>query len=400
MKVTFFVRLFGCFIFGSLYALFVCVINSSGMRILVSPMLLAIFPSMVMGSLFYSLIGSDQYIFRSIGLSYRVLAIYIIGIGFVLFGLDPDLFHSNNMQVVFGSAVFGLGIGYLMSDWHVFLYQAIYSKKLIGLSAGVFLFSYYMMYNLFFPYSNEIVVFAGNADILFLYCCLCVILLLAIIFIDQIFLKGKKEKKSQIIVKDFTVIRRPLVLVFLLSLQISLINIMCWSWYLHESFVDGWLFTGSDGSFFQLIFLPSLPAFIVFFVLVYTWYHEDITFFILQCVLSVACLILMLLIVLGTNIGILSNILFLALVFAGIGLAFTLRYYIIMHFKGSIISIFVPISICITLFFSAMREVLVPVLPSFNLDILRWVVIICLSVSLVTSFFVMYYGKVKMRFQI
>ena len=399
MKVTFFIRLLGCFVFGSLYALFVCVINSSGMRILVSPMLLAIFPAMVMGSLFYSLIGGDKYIFRGVGLSYRVLAIYIIGVGFVLFGLDPDLFHSNSMQVVFGSAVFGLGIGYLMSDWHVFLYKAIFSKKLIGLSAGIFLLSYYIMYNLFFPYSNKILVFTGNADMLFLYCCICVIILLAIIFIDQIFLKAKKETKSEIIIKDFTVIRKPLILVFLLSFQISLINIMCWSWYLHESYLNAWLFSGDNGGFFQLIFLPSLPTFTVFFMLIYTWFHDDIIFFVMQGILFISCFILVLLLLFGLNSILLCNILFLTIVCSGLGLALTLRYYVIISFKGSIIAIFVPISICITLFFTSMREVLVPVLPSFDLITLRWIVLICLFVSLITSVIVSYYAKNQMNFK-
>jgi|APSaa5957512535_1039671.scaffolds.fasta_scaffold43969_2 hypothetical protein len=401
MKASFLVRLFGCFIFSSLYALFVCVVNSSGMRVLISPILLVVFPSMVMGALFYSLIAGESYIFKTVGLSYRVLAIYIIAMGFVLFGLNPDMFHYNSIQVVLGSAFFGLALGYLMSDWHVYLYRAIYDKRLIGVSAGIFILSYYIIYNIFFPYGRAIVMLIDNTDFLFSYCCSCVVLLLAVIFVDLIFLRNENKSDGQstgmIVIKDFSVIKIRLILVGLLSLQTLVLGMVSWGWFLTQSFSGSWLFMGNTQGIFQMIFIPSFVVFTILYMVLFTYVQDDLILYALQALTVVVSIFIFIGFMLGLRGGLFMDMFFMLLVFAGFGSVMLLHYYIIVGFKGSMISIFVPISISIYLFFTSIGQVILPIFPFIGEQLVSKLILIGVIVGVGTSICIAYHATFNMN---
>ena len=367
MKVAFFVKLCGSFILGSFFALFICVMSSSGMRTLISPVLMAVFPSIVMGALLCSLVGGQTFIVRSVGFSCRIFALFILCGGFVFFGLQPDMFQDTSVQVVLGGALFGLALGYLMSDWHVSLYRSVYSARVIGVATGAFLLSYYIVYNFFSPYGHAVLVSMENTSFLFLYGCLCIVILFMLSIIEQAFMKDESEGQAVLMVKDFSVIKSKLILISLLAFQSLIFCVLVWGWYVHQSFSNGWLFASDMQDVAQLIFLPSMLLFIIIFTVFLTYVQNNYALYVVQ----IFSFIISILIVLGLSINsgsLTMRVLFVFMLFAGSGTLMLINYYTLISFKGSLLSIFVPIAVCIYLFCNSIGQVFIPMLPSFRAE--------------------------------
>lgn len=396
MKATFFIRLAGCFIFSALYAVFISVMNSSGMRILVAPVLLAVFPSIIMGALFYSLVGGERYLVRHLGLSLRILSLILVAIGFLLFGMNPDMFHHSNVEDVLGSAILGLALGYLMSDWHVQLYRAIFSKKVVGMAAGVFILSYYCVYSFFFPYGKAIVTYIENQNLLLGFCSLCLFILFALMLIDQIFLKQGTESKN-FLVKDFSFIRSRLILIGLLALQTFFFGMVIWGWFVYKSFTNGWVFVGNDTSFLQLILLPSVIVFTLMSVVFLTYIQNSYAVYSVQVLAFVTGIMIIIGLVLGWHQYPVMNVLFVFTIAANVGSMILTSYYMIMGFRSGLIGIFVPVGVCIILFFSAIRQIVTPAFPALSHQMVENTVLVSAFAIAAIACITIYYALFGMK---
>ena len=360
MIISYYIRLTASFIFSLLFSLFIISINQERTYMIVLPSIMGLLSAMVLGSLMCSMLEGKKYFFKKKTLNVRLLAIILICLFILTFGILTELFLGHYIYSIIISAAFGLLLGYTFADWHVLLYQSVSSKKQIIIVALVFIFGQYVaiaLYNILSAILNFQQLYNASIIVCFIFSLVLIILT----YLDSFFYaKNDLEEDEAIVINNFTLTQLQLLLLIILSAQgMFLLSIVDYC-YQRNIYENQWVSSFNEIGILWLTVI-SVIFFLCVAVFILKRYGQKIFIY---CAEISALLALFLFIIAMITSFQYAFLLYFCAFFAQGGAIFMFilfNYFVISFFTSGIIRIFVPITTAILLFFMALYQSVIPV---------------------------------------
>ena len=360
MKFYYGVRWCVCFIYSATFFMYMLSGNAVQLGyVIVSSLNLAIFPAMVLGSLIYSLVPGSVLIWHRLRINYRFLSLGVMLLALMIFTFNPNIYYVHTPYLL-TAVLLGLALGYLYTDLHVLIFRCARSPWTFALAAGVFVCGYVLavslhhMMNWLLPVEQP-----GRLRVLFYWIAFAAVVIL---MITDRSAYHSHDDSDQAVITDFALVLRRLSFLLMSAWQMvagwTVIQLsLYWDQYLNQ-----WLIGfPSDRAAVLVTGLPMLFSVLLAIILVAYIKPRLINLSGQGLVFAGTLLCLGHHLWLGSEVFLLNSAA--ALLYSGLViLAVSVQAYIIAFFRSGLLTVFIPVTVAIMLFFITMVVLGMPLL--------------------------------------